>query len=172
MRAGALGFATEDQLKQFFPTRPDMPQRLMSMNAGQVTEPIKDNIAGRWYIFKVNLKVEQPRNLTLNDVRANIINAITQQRQGVLLNALVLTAVSDAGVKNHLAERIVQNPQAIVEMRPSHVAATGSTRSSPAAAAEVRESESVSAHRFQQQPRFIVECKHRLGFKQPGQSQC
>lgn len=121
MRAGALGFATEDQLKQIFPTRPELPQRLMSMSAGQVTEPMKDNIAGRWYIIKVNQKNDQARNLTLNDVRANIINSITQQRQGVLLNALVLTAVTDAGVKNHLAERIVQNPQTIVEMRPSQL---------------------------------------------------
>lgn len=121
MRAGALGFATEDQLKQIFPTRPELPQRLMGMSSGQVTEPIKDNIAGRWYIIKVNQKIEQARNLTLNDVRANITNSITQQRQGVLLNALVLTAVTDAGVKNHLAERIVQNPQTIVEMRPSQL---------------------------------------------------
>ena len=119
MRAGALGFATEDQLKQIFPTRPDLPQRLMSMSSGQVTEPIKDTVANRWFIIKVNQKVEQARNLTLNDVRANIINSITQQRQGVLLNALMLNSVIEAGVKNHLAERIVQNPQTIVEMRPS-----------------------------------------------------
>ena len=119
MRAGALGFATEDQLKQIFPTRPELPPRLMSMSSGQFTEPIKDTVANRWYIIKVNQKIEQARNLTLNDVRTNILNSITQQRQGVLLNALVLTAVSDAGVKNHLAERIVQNPQTIVEMGPS-----------------------------------------------------
>ncbi|MGA9771278.1 MAG: SurA N-terminal domain-containing protein [Blastocatellia bacterium] len=119
MRAGALGFATEDQLKQIFPTRPELPPRLMSMTSGQFTEPLKDSVANRWYIIKVNQKIEQARNLTLNDVRANIINSITQQRQGVLLNALMLTAVNEAGVKNHLAERIVQNPQTIVEMRPS-----------------------------------------------------
>ena len=121
MRSGALGFATEEQLKQFVPAKPEIPQRLMAMSAGQFTEPIKDNITNRWYIIKVNQKIEQARNLTLNDVRANIINAITQQRQGVLLNALVLTAVTDAGVKNHLAERIVQNPQTIIEMRPSQL---------------------------------------------------
>jgi parvulin-like peptidyl-prolyl isomerase len=121
MRGGGLGFATEAQLKQIFPTRPEIPAQLMGMNAGQYTDPIKDAASNRWYIIKVNQKVEQPRNLTLNDVRSSIINSITQQRQGLLLNALLLVAVNDAGVKNYLAERIVQNPQTIVEMRPSQL---------------------------------------------------
>jgi peptidyl-prolyl cis-trans isomerase SurA len=121
-RGGSLGFATEAQLKQqIFPTRPEIPARLMTMNPGQYTEPIKDTVSNRWYIIKVNQKLDQARNLTLADVRANIINSITQQRQGLLLNALVLVAVNEAGVKNYLAERIVQNPQTIVEMRPSQL---------------------------------------------------
>jgi peptidyl-prolyl cis-trans isomerase SurA len=122
LRGGALGFATEQQLKQqIFPTRPELATRLMQMSTGQITEPIKDNVSNRWYIIKVDNKVNQPRNLTLDDVRANITNAITQQRQGILLNALVLNAVNEAGVKNYLAERIVQNPQIISEMKPSQL---------------------------------------------------
>src|SRR5919206_3648937 len=93
----------------------------MGMSAGQITEPIKDKVSNRWYIIKVDNKVEQPRNLTLDDVRANITNAITQQRQGILLNAFVVNAVNEAGVKNYLAERIVQNPQIISEMKPSEL---------------------------------------------------
>ncbi|HKQ07352.1 MAG TPA: SurA N-terminal domain-containing protein [Blastocatellia bacterium] len=121
LRGGSLGFATEDQLKQIFPSRPDLVGKLMTMSTGQYTEPIKDNGSNRWYIIKVNNKVEQPRNLSLDDVRANITNAITQQRQGILLNALMLNAVNEAGVKNYLAERIVQNPQIISEMKPSEL---------------------------------------------------
>jgi len=121
MRGGALGFATEQQLKQIFPTRPELQAQLMSMSPGQYTEPIKDNVSSRWYIIKVNQKIEQPRNLSLNDVRANIINSITQQRQGVLLNALLLVVVNESTVKNYLAERILTNPQTIVEMRPSQL---------------------------------------------------
>jgi parvulin-like peptidyl-prolyl isomerase len=121
MRGGGLGFATEAQLRQIFPTRPEIPAQLMSMSAGQYTDPIKDAVSGRSYIIKVNQKVEQPRNLTLNDVRTNIINSITQQRQGLLLNALLLVAVSESDVKNYLAEQIVKNPQTIVEMRPSQL---------------------------------------------------
>ena len=131
LRGGGLGFATEDQLKQIFPTRPEIPQKLMTMSSGQFTEPIKENLSNRWFIIKVNQKIEQARNLSLNDVRPNIINSITQQRQGLLLNALVVLAVNEAGVKNYLAERIVQNPQTIVEMRPSALLQQANSNSQP-----------------------------------------
>lgn len=121
LRGGRLGFASEAQLRQTFPSRPDVPAKLMSLNEGQYTEPIKDNLAGAWYIFKLNRKQEQPQDLTLTDVRTDIINTITQQRQQVLLNALVLVTLAEASVKNYLAERIVQDPQTIVEMRPSQL---------------------------------------------------
>jgi parvulin-like peptidyl-prolyl isomerase len=121
LRGGRLGFASEAQLRQTFPSRPDVPAKLMSLTEGQYTEPIKDNLAGAWYIFKLNRKQEQPQNLTLNDVRPDIINTITQQRQQVLLNALVLVTLSESTIKNYLAERIVQNPQSIIEMRPSQL---------------------------------------------------
>src|SRR6185369_7387916 len=109
VRGGSLGFATEDQLKQIFPTRQELAARLMTMSAGQYTEPIKDAVSSRWYIIKVNEKNEQPRNLTLEDMRADITKAITQQRQGILWSAFVVNAVNEAGVKNYFAERIVQN---------------------------------------------------------------
>jgi parvulin-like peptidyl-prolyl isomerase len=121
VRSGNLGFASEDQLKQTFPTRPELVQRFMTMSAGQYTEPVKDNLSNRWYIFKVNAKRESATNLTLNDVRKDIVDAITRQRQEILLNALVLVAVADASVKNILAERIVKDPKTIVELRPSEL---------------------------------------------------
>jgi parvulin-like peptidyl-prolyl isomerase len=121
IRGGRLGFASEAGLKQSFPGVPDIATRIMSLTEGQYTEPVKDNASGNWYIFKLNIKRETPQNLTLNDVRADIINTITQQRQQVLLNALVVVTLTETTTKNYLAERIVQNPQAIVEMRPSQL---------------------------------------------------
>jgi parvulin-like peptidyl-prolyl isomerase len=122
LRGGRLGFASEAQLRQTFPSRPEIVETIMSkLKDGQYTEPIRDNLSSAWYIFKLNRKQEQPQNLTLNDVRADIINTITQQRQQVLLNALVMVTLTEASVKNYLAERIVQNPQTIVEMRPSQL---------------------------------------------------
>lgn len=121
IRGGRLGFASEAGLKQSFPGVPDIASRIMSLTEGQYTEPVKDISSGNWYIFKLNLKRETPQNLTLNDVRADIINTITQQRQQVLLNALVVVTLNETTIKNYLAERIVQNPQTIVEMRPSQL---------------------------------------------------
>jgi parvulin-like peptidyl-prolyl isomerase len=121
LRGGNLGFGSEAELKQSFPTRPEIPARLMSMSAGQYTEPIKDNLSSRWYIFKVNSKREQAQNLTFEDVRKNIVDALTQQRQQLLLNALISVSRSEVAIKNYLAERIVQNPKTIVEMRPTQM---------------------------------------------------
>jgi parvulin-like peptidyl-prolyl isomerase len=121
LRGGQLGFASEAGLKQTFPSRPDIPGMLMSLKDGQFTDPIKDNLAGNWYIFKLNRKQEQPQNLTLNDVRPQIINTITQQRQQILLQALVMITLAETTTRNLLAERIVQNPHSIVDMRPSQL---------------------------------------------------
>jgi len=121
IRGGRLGFASEAGLKQSFAGVPDVATRIMSLTEGQYTEPVKDSNAGNWYIFKLNVKREAPQNLTLNDVRADIINTITQQRQQVLLNALVVVTLTETTTKNYLAERIVQNPQSIIEMRPSQL---------------------------------------------------
>ncbi|HET9531229.1 MAG TPA: SurA N-terminal domain-containing protein [Blastocatellia bacterium] len=126
IRAGNLGFGSEAALKQSFPTRPELPQQLMTMSPGQITEPIKDNLSGKWYIFKVNNKIEQARNLTLNDVRKTIIDTLTQQRQQILLNALMMVALLEANVKNLMAERIVQNPKMITELQPSPLLGQGS----------------------------------------------
>ena len=119
VRAGELGFASAAQLKQVFPTRPDLPDRLMSMSAGQYTEPIKDNISGRWYILKLNGKRETTQNYSLKDVRQTIIDDITQQRQQVLLNALLMSTMAETSLKNYLAERIVQNPETMIMVKPS-----------------------------------------------------
>ena len=121
VNAGNPGFGDEAALKQLFPTRPEVAQRLLSMTPGQYTEPIKDNLGGQWVIFKLNGKRTETTNLTIDDVRKNIIDAITQQRQQILWNALVLVAMSEVNTKNYLAERIVANPKAIVEMQPSNL---------------------------------------------------
>ena len=55
----------------------------------------------------------------------------------VLLNAMVMVTLTEASIKNYLAERIVESPQTIVEMRPSQLLQTGSQQQQP-----------------QQQPRF------------------
>lgn len=122
IRGGNVGFLSEDQLKQGFPTRPEIVQRLMtSMNNGDVTEPLKDNLSGSWAIFKLNDRRDKEENLAFEnpEVRKTIVDTITQQRQQVLMSALLMVALSESNSKNYLAERIVENPKSIVEMKPS-----------------------------------------------------
>ena len=119
LQDGKLGFASEPQLNQIF--GPQMVTRLMSMSAGQYTEPIKDNGSGRWYILKVNSKREQAQNRTFEEARQQIIDAITQQRQAVLWDALLRAATTESSIKNFLADRIVDNPESVVMMKPSEL---------------------------------------------------
>jgi parvulin-like peptidyl-prolyl isomerase len=122
IRGGNYGFLSEDQLKQGFPTRPEIVQRLMTqMNPGEYTDPVKDNLSGSWAIFKLNDRREKEEDLSFDNpnVRKSIVDAITQQRQQVLMNALLLVALSQSNPKNYLAERIVEDPKRIVEMKPS-----------------------------------------------------
>lgn len=120
---GSIGFASEAQLKQSFATRPEIPARLMSMSPGQYTEPFKDNLSGKWYIFKLDDKREQAQDLTLEheNVRRSIVDTLTQQRQQVLLNALLMVAMAETTVKNYFAERIVQQPETVATMTPSQL---------------------------------------------------
>lgn len=121
VRGGKVGFASEDQLKQSFAARPEIPGRLMAMSPGQYTEPLKDNLSGAWYIFKVDNRRERAENLTIDNpqVRQNIVDTLLQQRQRVLFNALMVTAMNEADVKNYLAQRIVEDPKRIADMKPS-----------------------------------------------------
>lgn len=121
VRGGALGFNSEARLRQMFGTRQEVVQRIMSMTPGQYTEPISEPTAGAWVIVKLNDKLEAPRNLSLEQVRQNIVDTITQQRQTVLLNALVLVATQEAEIENYLADRFLKNPKTIVELRPSEL---------------------------------------------------
>ncbi len=129
---GNLGFGDEAGLRQLFPTRPEIAQRLLTqMNPGQYTEPVKDNLGGQWVIFKLNGKRDKPVNLTIDDVRKNIIDAITQQRQQILWQSLLLVARSEVSTKNYLAESIVQNPKSIADMQPSKLLQQSAAKPQP-----------------------------------------
>ena len=134
IRGGKVGFANEDQLKQSFPSRPEIPSLLMSMTPGQYTEPIKDNLSGGWYIFKVDNRRDRAENLTVDNpqVRQSIVETLLGQRQRVLFNALMVMAMNEANVKNHLAERIVQDPKRIADMKPSALLQQSSQQQQPA----------------------------------------
>jgi len=132
MKGGDIGFAAEDDLKQFnFP--PALITRLFAMQPGEYTEPVQFN--GRWYIFKLKGKQLQVENRTLESqgVRQQITVELTDQRKQVLNAALLEVALSEAKIVNTLASNMLSNPGNL-GLRPASPGAVPSPAASAAAA--------------------------------------
>ena len=132
-RGGDIGFASEDDLKQNgFP--PDLVTKLFSMQAGDITDPIRFN-SGKWYIFKLEEKRLQTENLTLESpgVRQQITQALTKQRSDILNAALLEVAMNEAKIVNNLAGTMLSNPSNL-GLRPASPGAPASTPATAAAA--------------------------------------
>lgn len=134
-RSGDLGFIAEEQFaslpQQGLPA--GLGQRLMSMQEGEYTEPIRDQ-GGRWHIFKLTQKRTESRELTLNDpeVRKQISDFILNQRGQLVNQALLTRARDEAKIENYLAQRMLENPNSLGVLRPVPQA-TASPEASPAA---------------------------------------
>jgi hypothetical protein len=144
IRGGNLGFASEAALKQTFQSLPDLGNQLMAKSPGEYLEPLRDQTSGAWLLFKLNNKRETAQDLGLDDVRQNIVDTLTQQRQQVLISALLMIARSEADVKNYLAERVLANPQTIIQMRPSQLLENPNQAAQPAQPAPRIENENAS----------------------------
>lgn len=105
----------------FVPERsPDLPpafiKLLSRMREGDITEPIR--AGNRWYIFKLDGRVKRDRELTLDEVRPQIVKELRQQREEVLQAALTQMALSRMRVENVMAQRILENPTNFGNLRP------------------------------------------------------
>jgi hypothetical protein len=131
VRGGDIGFATESDLKQNnFP--PQLVSELFNtMQNGSFTAPIQ--FSGRWYIFKLQRKQLQNENLTLDspNVRAQITDALRDQRKQLLNAALLEVAMNDAKIVNYLAQNMLTSPINFGAARPAQPPAA--TSASPAA---------------------------------------
>ena len=111
VRGGDLGMANEQALQQNgFPA--DLIGRFFNqLTVGSYTEPIRF-ADGRWYIFKLTNRQLETKPLKLEDpgVRDQIKQALNDQRQTILQEALIRNAMSDATVVNHLAESMLNDP--------------------------------------------------------------
>ena len=126
-RGGDIGFATEEDLRNN-----DFPAELIAsffgpMQVGDYTQP--RNFKGKWFIFKLAERRLQTENLTLDNVRPQITQGLTNQRKQILNAALVETAMNEAKIVNNLASQMLTNPSNL-GLRPA-----GSTGSQPAATA-------------------------------------
>jgi len=122
-RGGDAGFATEQDLKTN-----NFPAELIAnlfgpMQVGDYTQPV--NFNGKWYIFKLAEKRLTAENLTLESVRQQIAQALTEQHKAVLNTALLETAINEAKIVNHLAAEMLSNPGNL-GLRPASPNETGS----------------------------------------------
>ncbi len=126
-RSGDLGFIPQDQFAAFTQQGlpPGLGDRLMSMQEGAYTEPVRDQ-AGRWHIFKLTQKRTESRELTLNDpeVRKQISDYILNQRSQLVNAALLTRARDEAKIENYLSKRMLENPNSFGILRPVPQAAT------------------------------------------------
>ena len=136
VRGGDVGFANEDDLrKNGFP--PDLVNRLFStMKVGDVTEPMHFP-DGRWIIFKLTSRQLETKQRALEDpgVRDEIKQALIEQRQTILQQALVRNAMSEATVVNKLSESMLNDPNMLGGLQPIPPGASPSPAASPAASA-------------------------------------
>jgi parvulin-like peptidyl-prolyl isomerase len=131
-RGGDVGFANEDLLKQNnFP--PDLVNRLFNtMKVGDITEPIHFP-DGRWIIFKLTNRQLENKPLKLEDVHDQIKQALIEQRQEILQQALVREATDDVTVINKLAESMVKDPNSLGGNQPVTPGGPGANANTPSA---------------------------------------
>ncbi|RMG48540.1 MAG: hypothetical protein D6723_14940, partial [Acidobacteria bacterium] len=89
---------------------------LSRMREGDITEPIR--AGNRWYIFKLDGRVKRDRELTLDEVRPQIVKELRRQREEVLQAALTQMALSQMRVENIMAQRMLENPTNFGNLRP------------------------------------------------------
>jgi len=140
VRGGDIGMANEQDLQQNgFPA--DLINRFFNqLTVGSYTEPIRF-ADGRWYIFKLTNRQLESKPLALEDpgVRDQIKQALINQRQTVLNEALIRNAMSDVTVVNRLAESMLSDPNMLggnQSVAPAAAASpSATTAATPAAGA-------------------------------------
>jgi parvulin-like peptidyl-prolyl isomerase len=120
VRGGDLGYLSEDQLKQNYP---QLAQGFMNPKfpIGRIAGPI--NIAGRFFIFKLQERIEKEENLTLESpgVRKQITDTLVNTRKQLLSASYAAIAMNDAKIENYLAKKVVDNPNELSGARPASV---------------------------------------------------
>ncbi|MDQ5838746.1 MAG: SurA N-terminal domain-containing protein, partial [Acidobacteriota bacterium] len=144
---GDLGFFDENKLRQAgFPQ--DLIAKFGTMKVGDITEPIHFP-DGRWGIFKLTNRQTENKQLSLDDptvhdqIHDQIKQALINQRQTILNEALIRNAMSDATIVNKLAEDMLKDPNMLGGLQP--LAPGASPASSPAASASPTASAPASA---------------------------
>ncbi len=119
LRKGDLGYISEDQMKQTF--SPQIANAFMSdqFKVGSVTPAIP--IAGKYYIFKLQERIEKDEDLTLESpgIRPRISETLVNNRKQLLSASYAAIAMNEAKIVNFLAQKVVDNPNELSGARPA-----------------------------------------------------
>jgi parvulin-like peptidyl-prolyl isomerase len=131
-RGGDLGNITEDELKQSYP---QLATGFMNpeFSVGRITTVVP--LEGRYYIFKLQERVDKDENLTLEspDVRPQINEMLVNTRKQLLAASYQAIAINEARVDNLLAKRIVEFPNELSGARPASTGTPVPAATTPAA---------------------------------------
>jgi parvulin-like peptidyl-prolyl isomerase len=125
LQGGDMGYLSEDDLKANYP---QLAAGFMNpqFTVGKVTNPIP--IQGKYYIFKLQERIEKDENLTLDspDVRPQINQLLVDNRKQLLSASYQAIAMNEAKIENFLAKKVVDNPNELSGARPAGAAGTPS----------------------------------------------
>lgn len=132
LQGGDLGYITEEQLKQQYP---QLASGFMDtkFSVGSVTPPI--NLGGKLYIFKLQERIENEENLTLEspNVRQDITNSLINNRKQLLSQSYAVMAMNESKIENLLAKKVVENPNELSGARPAGAANANTANNNSAA---------------------------------------
>lgn len=133
-RSGDMGFWDEARLRQA-----GIPQEVVAglfgaMQVGNYTNPVRLE-DGRYVIIKLTDRrlQDQPQTLETPGVRDQIKQALINERQRVLGEALKVVAMNEARVENHLAQSLLKDPSMLGGTQPVAPGGGSTPAASPAA---------------------------------------
>ncbi|MCU1290293.1 MAG: Peptidylprolyl isomerase [Acidobacteria bacterium] len=130
LQRGDLGYISEEEMRQSFP--PQVIATLMDPKF-QVGQILPTPMQGKFYIFKLQERSMADENLTLESpgIRQQVADSLINARKQLLSQSYAAIAMNEAKVENHLAKKVVENPNELSGARPAS-AATAATPAVPA----------------------------------------
>ena len=130
-QGGDLGYISEEEMRQSFP--PQLIATLMSPES-QIGKIISVPMQGKFYILKLQDRSDRDEALTLQSpgVREQVTEALVNNRKQLLAASYQAIAMNEAQIENHLARKVVENPNELSGARPAGAGSPANANSAPA----------------------------------------
>jgi parvulin-like peptidyl-prolyl isomerase len=118
---GDLGYISEEQMKQTFPAQ--LVANLMNP-AFEVGKVVAAPMQGKFYILKLQERSDKDEAVTLESpgIRQQVTDSLINSRKQLLTASYQAIAMNEAKIENHLARKVVDNPNELSGARPAPAA--------------------------------------------------